>query len=503
MKSIKGWKYIFVISLIIVSTFFFVCQTQALVLVYSPKIVDVTTRSFSVVWISQSPYSSCSIQLYSNSSYTQSVYLDPNNVMIETEPGRPGSAGKQYGLGKITVSGLGINTTYYPKVTIDGTPYIPSPSSVTTGNLRGLTSDDPNQTDIVSNDIVHKAVYRDVGISSTLTTPALGALVMAEILNPDNPADVLSDFPISAWVGDRMIGDPSKTSYDPNNISYQQYASLEMSNLFGKDKFPLSLHGYDPNSNPIKKAEIIRFTILYGTQPVLGKDPATSHYFINYGRVDTVETIKTTGEKITTPKVSASFKFKKGMNNFALPFNVIKDGGAEYTSVDLFNAIEQAGGQVKAVYVREGSEWKTTIRQCHPIFGCSIGPSKPISLGTGCYIFMKEAMNNEFIFYGKPDPAKVNLTAGLNLISFPQLPVYYTTYNLLKDIEAAGAGEYKVLVYFYDDNGEWRTTSKSSHPIFGVQPSNEAKMLNTQFYYVFLKPSAGVVGAGFDPFAAY
>ena len=64
-----------------------------------------------------------------------------------------------------------------------------------------------------------------------------------------------------------MIGSEG-TTYDPNNISYKQYAGLNMNNLYGRNGLPLSLHGDDPDTKTINEGEIVRFTMLHGEQDV-------------------------------------------------------------------------------------------------------------------------------------------------------------------------------------------------------------------------------------------
>ena len=189
MNCPTGWERKFLITFFITLFLFLVTQISAMAL--SPTIVDVTTKSFSVVWTTGGPYTSCGINLYTNSSYsTLRTDIDPTQIIVETDPGYPGENGKQYGIAKVAVVGLNLGETYYFKVVQNGSLINPG-MSVTTESLRGANSNDPNDSDIVSNDIVHKAVYDDSG------GPAIGALVLADIYAHDADVDTdpsLSDF---------------------------------------------------------------------------------------------------------------------------------------------------------------------------------------------------------------------------------------------------------------------------------------------------------------------
>ncbi len=355
---------------------------------FGPRIVDVTSKAFSVVWtVPGGSYTSCGIRLFTNNSFDiERTDIDESRIIIETEPGHPGEKGKQYGISKVTVIGLNSNTQYYFKLTQNGV-FLNYSGMVTTEKLSG----------IVSNDIVHKAVYKSDG-----ATPAIGVLVLADIYAHNADPDIdppLSDYPVSAWVGEGMIGDNFSTEYDPCNISYKQYAAINMNNLFGCDKFPLSLHGDDPGTSMINEGEIIKFTIVNGEQDVLGQD-SERHWFIKYGRIYSIG--KVNGEKITTAKVSASFRFDEGVNAFAFPFSVIP-----YTTEDLWNAIEDAEGKqgiVESIYVFENKKWERTSKTFDPILGSQIVNINPVRTGKGAFIVLNQSMTREVSFYGSLMP---------------------------------------------------------------------------------------------------
>jgi len=476
MSCPRGWKRIYFVIIAISPFFFFLSHVNAATL--QPRVCGVTTKMFSVVWTTGGTYDSCGIKLYTDENHNTEIAVNPNQIIIETAPGYPGAGGKAFRIAMVSLVGLDYNTPYYFGVTQDSqTPF--HYGQVTLESLRGLESNDPNVTDIVSNDTVHKAVY----IGADGTSPALGALVLADIYNP-NGITLLSDYPISAWVGDGLPGGTS-TTYDPNNPSYKHYAVFEMNNLFGGSgsgdnyKFSLQLQG----------GELIKFTTVCGTQAILGK--GSDDYVISWGRVESIE--KLNDEPVSMPKVSASFRFGFGMNMFALPFD-IPDG---YTTKMLFEAIEAAHGGAKivtAIYTYKNG-WIVTERDAFD----EITNSTSFDVGNGCFVQMKSSMTNEIIFYGKPNSVSVSLYPGLNMVALPQIPAYYRTGNLMLDIEkpspeGGGAGAKKVTGIFYFDGG-WGLTDRDAFD----EIQNSKYISNTKFYFVQLKIDANII-VDWDPF---
>ncbi|MGA1794992.1 MAG: hypothetical protein ACMUIL_03935 [bacterium] len=475
---------------------FFLTQVNAATL-QPPLICDVTTKMFSVVWTTEGTYTSCGIKLYTDGSHSTEVALNPNQIIMDTTDGQPGEDGKDFGIAKVSVVGLDYGTTYHFGVTQDsGTPF--HYSEVTTESLRGLASNDPNDHDIVSNDVVHKAVFK----KADGTSPALGALVLADIYDSSGTTQ-LSDYSVSAWVGDGLPGGES-TTYDPNNPSYKQYALIEMNNLFGgyasgdNYKFPLQLQG----------AEMIKFTIVCGTQEILGKsteDP--NHYVISWGRVESID--KVNGEPIMMPKVSASFKFTKGLNCFSLPFK-LPEG---YTTGDLLKDIDRADGvgdneESHVIYIylwdNNGQRYNyPTYKAYNPVLEqYVIEDSEEIQAGQGCFIIMAVDMTGEVTFYGKPESVSVRLRNGNNLVTFTQLPAYYTTENLLLDIEARlGQGSVQLINVFDNKQKDWQwPTTRYYNPVTEQWVTDSVYfMQNAQFYFAKIVTTSDVTS--WDPFS--
>ncbi|MGA1791835.1 MAG: hypothetical protein ACMUIM_10130 [bacterium] len=485
------------ISLLMLSLFLLISATEAPAL-FGPEVIDVTPKAFSVVWTTDSDYSSCGIGLYTDNTYTTLMNLTHEMAIIVGTP--EGHPGKNNHIAMVSVVGLNYYTTYYFRLFLDGN-VMPFYGSVRTERLRGVSSYDEGtfSSDVVSNDVVHKAIYKPDG-----TSPAKGVLVMGEILdpvlfhaNPNDPDAIISDHPISAWVGEGMIGDETATEYNPNNISYGQYAALNMNNLFDGDRYPLSLHGDDPSTETINEGEIVRFTILHGEQDVLGSE-TNQHWFTSYGHIGVLDIAG--GDKITTAKISASFRFKKGVNLFALPCKI----PSGFTTGDLWDAIERAEGKegiVESIYVLEENIWLKTFKTLDPITGTKINNINPLPYGDGAFIIMNQDMTKEVSFYGDAESLRIDLFSDeVNIIGIlPQTPLFYETGHFLNDIESAGAGESSVEnIWFYD--GGWKRTYKIDHPLFGPQIQNSVRMSNIKFYVVIFKDSANDL-LDFDPFA--
>lgn len=483
--------------LIMLSLLLLISATEAPAL-FGPEIIDVTNKAFSVVWTTDSDYSSCGIGFYTDNTYMTLMDPAPGDVIVVTSEGHPG---RNNHIAMVSVVRLDYYTTYYFRLFLDGN-VMPFYGSVRTERLRGVSSYDEGtlSSDIVSNDVVHKAIYKPDG-----TSPALGVLVLAEILdpilfhaNPNDPDAIISDHPISAWVGEGMIGDETATEYNPNNISYKQYAALNMNNLFDGDRYPLSLHGDDPDTKTINEGEIVRFTILHGEQDVLGSE-TNQHSFISYGHIGVLD-ITTNGDKLTTGKISASFRLKKGVNLFAFPCKI----PSGFTTGDLWFEIEKAEGKegiVESIYVFDENIWLKTFKTSDPVTGTNINNINPLQYGDGAFVIMNQDMTKEVSFYGKPESLRIDLFSDeVNMVAIiPQTPLFYETRHFLNDIESAGAGENSVEnIWFYD--GGWKRTYKIDHPLFGPQIQNSVRMSNIKFYVVIFKDGANDL-LDFDPFA--
>ena len=163
---------------------------------------------------------------------------------------------------------------------------------------------------------------------------------------------------------------------------FKQNAALNMMNLFDKNNFPLSIEGDD--------TENIKFTIVRGTQDVLGQDPASDYFDEPPIKIGLVTRIG--NEKISVPMIVKNFHFVEGLNMFSLPCDV-----GTYSSADLFEDIKSNGGDVTAIYGYSESwppagvaGWKITTP------GRRAGEYKesfPIIPGKACIVQIEEINN--------------------------------------------------------------------------------------------------------------
>ncbi len=440
MTNNKTIKTSFIILTVIMSVFIFSSQVCAL---FGPKVVDVTTRKFSVCWTRSTPYTSCNIALFRDSAETSPVSLDPEQKIIETNPGNKGEDGKKFGLGKITVTGLDYDSVYYFRLTIDSSVYSYKNGdtwcTVRTERLRGFDPSATGAPDIPSNDIVHKSVYKNDGAS-----PAFGAMVLLEIVDQANQ-NVISHYPISGWVGYAMTGDKNIISYDPNNLSYRQYAALDMNNFFGSDRYPLIIE---------QEGAILKYTVVHGTQLVYDQKTGQD-YFIRYGKLDKIDKIN--NQKISTPRILTNYKFRVGFNPFTIPSAT----PTTYKAKDIYLKIEdELGGKLVRMYVFQKlwGGWKEIYRV--PGTDFVIDGDVPIGQGDACFanVTIPTSDDKELSFYGDPLPHTRELRNGTNIFTIPQCPVGYTSSDMWLEIEKL-PGIDKIEVAYVYING-WRIIMK-------------------------------------------
>jgi len=454
----------FILSL--VSIFFYVTSGWAL----EPTITDVTTRSFSVVWtedgtINDSGQYSLNIKNTNNELLKEfttsgSVIGDANQVDISMESDADALARRVY---KFEVIGLDIDMTYRCQGTkSNGSSALFSGGyeEVTTEKVKGLSSyADANDNDIVTNDILHLVVYNTDGI-----TPALGALVMGEIYSDAEctEANRLSYKPITGFVGIGMPGILNDSDYlagkytDPNKLSYKEYGALNFNNLFGLDSYPLQLTGDDMSTSGVVEGEYAKIRVIPGMENGALKSE------IEY-KIPVPEITEVSGQKISSAKVTAEFKFNAGMNIFSYPCEVpkiVQDGSItwQYSTKDLFKTIEAANGDIEYILSYSGG-WTKTYKKTSTLY------KNPVNIEEGkAYIVMMNApMANSFFISGYPSTTKLQLSPGMNLCGFPQIPTFYTTKNLFKSIEGVNANS---IDYILTYDGGWTKTYKKTSTLY-------------------------------------
>lgn len=189
----------------------------------SVKVTDVTTSSFSLVWMTDVP-ANPTVEVYSDISMTNSL---ADSIKITSMPGMSGETAdtaRQKGIMKVMVTGLKPETQYYVRaVTPDpnnqaSIGYSPIQEVVTAAGIVPYTTSDDGALKVFSNDLMTFPVYIIPG--STEDKPGLGDLIVLE--TPNSP------YPVTAFIGEGI-----KT---PEGI-------LDMNNLFGADKTSLLIYG--------------------------------------------------------------------------------------------------------------------------------------------------------------------------------------------------------------------------------------------------------------------
>src|SRR3972149_1526417 len=180
------------------------------------RVADVTTRSFSVVWIASEP-STANLLIYDAPDCNALV----NGINII------GEGNDTTGVIKATVTGLAPATTYCfqteteSKGTAEITYSPATPQAVTTESQTTRTYLQNSSNLPFGNDLIYHPVY------SYLQVPGSGNILMAYVNGGSNP--------VSSWIGDG-IATPD-TLIDLNNI--YSVSSRENMNLHGDERLRL------------------------------------------------------------------------------------------------------------------------------------------------------------------------------------------------------------------------------------------------------------------------
>lgn len=218
----KPFGVLYLASCILVIVLGFASNALAVPDTVSVRITDVTTTSFSVVWmtdVSADP----AIEVYSDSSMTNKI---TDKLLITSMPAgsqKVISAARGRGIMKVRVSGLSSSTKYYVRtVTKDSSNsqsigYSALQEVVTSSKVMPYKYSN-NIAEGFSNDLSAFKVY--IRPSDNDPEPGLGDLIVLE--------EEGSTYPISAFAGD-WIGSPE--------------GILDLNNFFGLDSRSLDISG--------------------------------------------------------------------------------------------------------------------------------------------------------------------------------------------------------------------------------------------------------------------
>ncbi len=170
-------------------------------------ISDVTTRAFSVIWVSDEPVNNASIRIYIDSEGTDNI---TSSVAISTVSSSNALA---LGIVKIDVTGLENFTAYYIETITEGDlATIISPPD-TDPLIQVITAIETTRSDVdnnpIVNDLIKEAIYDPNGID----VPPAGLLVL-------NVPEI-SQYPISAFIEESTEAEPlviAEAIVDLNNL---------------------------------------------------------------------------------------------------------------------------------------------------------------------------------------------------------------------------------------------------------------------------------------------
>lgn len=218
----KFFRYSFIFFALQVAFCMLASPVHAVPETNSVRITDVTTSSFSVVWMTDVA-ADPSVEVYSDSAMSQRVTDGVNIAAMPAESSKTAQAAQTKGIMKVRVSGVQPTTTYYVRTVTkdpanaDSIAYS-ALQQVTTASNVSLYSMASGTVQTVANDLLAFSAY--IRPMDMTTESGLGDLIILE--------DQGALYPASAFVGDGTVS--------PEGI-------LDLNNLFGTDGTSLKLSG--------------------------------------------------------------------------------------------------------------------------------------------------------------------------------------------------------------------------------------------------------------------
>lgn len=212
----------------------------------SVRVSDVTTSSFSLVWITDIP-ADPSVEVYSDNSMQQRI---TEGVLITSMPAgssKVAQAARARGIMKVRVSGAQPATTYYVRTVTrdsrnpDNVSYSPVQQATTASNVV-LYRNVNNSPQAFANDLVAFPVY--IQPSDASPEPGLGDLILVE--------EQGTAYPVTAFVGDGVVS--------PEGV-------LDLNNLFGADGTNVNIFGSEKMTVRIYRAGTLSTLTHYRKAP--------------------------------------------------------------------------------------------------------------------------------------------------------------------------------------------------------------------------------------------
>jgi len=196
LHTIVSFGVFFLMSCLFVST-------QASAAVQDITVTDVTTRAFSVVWVSDEPVTNATVRVFSDQDGINEVTsaLSVNLISASFPPAL------EQGVVKVDVTGLSANTTVYVQTeTLGASSLLSFPESAPFIEVHTATEavggNEANQP--IVNDLLRHEVYNPDG-----QTSAEGALLIVKVPS-------ISPYPLTAFVGKDFTSPASAVDF--NNL---------------------------------------------------------------------------------------------------------------------------------------------------------------------------------------------------------------------------------------------------------------------------------------------
>lgn len=217
-------------------------------------IADVSTRAFSVIWVSDQPVTDTTVRVYADgngsSDLTPELTVEVTSALIPSA--------HDLGIVKVDVWGLQASTTYFVETETDGLVYPASGPLLEVTTAAAATAANLDGTPIANDLLIHDLLAPDGG------APANGALLVLKVPS-------LSQYPLTAFVADgvaapgtvvdlsNLVSDATGTNAQVTGgtvIEISEYRGLLCTNL-DDQKLVRLRHAPDHEETPaISEAEV-------------------------------------------------------------------------------------------------------------------------------------------------------------------------------------------------------------------------------------------------------
>jgi hypothetical protein len=243
-------RNVFILLFVLLSFLFVFCirvsPVYAVPETTAVRVTDVTTSSFSLVWMTDVA-ANPGVEVYSDSAMQQRVTDGIAVTPMPAGSGKVAEAARASGIMKVQVSGVKPATTYYAR-TVTADPSNATSISysalqeVTTASTVALYRIDNGSPSAIANDLAAFPAY--IRPSDAAQEPGLGDLILVE--EPGAP------YPVSAFVGDGVLS--------PEGL-------LDLNNIYGTGGANLAVSGNEKMSVKVYRAGTLATLTHYRIAP--------------------------------------------------------------------------------------------------------------------------------------------------------------------------------------------------------------------------------------------